>query len=103
MFEGGDLPPWERLNRCLCGNYEKSGGKQVCRELTHRRQKLKENEKELASKNHEEIYGGALNNVGEERGYTRSIHMAPFSSRKRDNEESHAVFGEGGWPMPRGC
>ena len=44
-----------------------SGGERVGREVTHRCQELKENKKQLANKNHQEIDGGALNNIAEER------------------------------------
>ena len=78
-----------------------SGELRVGQEVTYRRQKLKENQKELASENHQEIHGTAADNVTKERWYTSSIHKTPFSSRKHDNGESRAVFDEGGWPMQR--
>ena len=78
------------------GHYKMSGRERVGREVTHSRQKIKENHKQFAGKNHQEIDGGVLNNISEERLYTSSMYMTPFSSRKYDNEESRAVFDEGG-------
>ena len=78
------------------GHYEMSGRERVRREVTHSRQKIKENHKQFAGKNHQEIDGGVLNNISEERLYTSSMYMTPLSSRKYDNEESRAVFDEGG-------
>ena len=80
----------------MCDHYEMSGGERFGREVTNKLQKVKGNLKQLASKNHQEINGGILKNISEDRWYTNSMHNTPFSTRNRNNEESCTVFDEGG-------
>ena len=73
-----------------------SGGERVSREATHRRENLIENQKEMTSTNHQEVGGGALNNVVEKGCNAGSMQKTSFSCRIHHNEESQGILDERG-------
>lgn len=73
-----------------------SGGKQVGRVVTHRREKFKENPKKVASKNYQEIRGGTSNNIIQKARHAVSAHKTLIFCRIYDNEESQRVFNKEG-------
>ena len=77
-IRSGNLLRWEDLDRFLCAAIM-SGGERVGQEVTHRRENFEDNGKEVASTNHQEVGGGALNNVIEKGLYTRSMHTTSLS------------------------
>ena len=53
-----------------------SEGTEVGWVVTHRREKFKKNQKKVASKNHQEICGGTLNNIIQKGRYTAGTYKA---------------------------